>query len=230
MVPPGTETLFNLAFLRSCRAMSRLFLIGLWITLISAAGARGAQVWLVSNGFHTSIGVRGRDLPRDVRALSGDARADHFLFGWGAAVYYTAPEVTPVVFCRATFLPTSSAVHVVPVRGSLARRFKHSDVFRFEITPAAMQRLSRFLRAAVRRTQAGAPVLLGPGYFPGSRFYAGTEIFWVPITCNIWSARALREAGVRLPMACAFAAPNLVWLARRDGIREQYRRLPLDGF
>jgi hypothetical protein len=93
-----------------------------------------------------------------------------------------------------------------------------------------MRHVSQFLRDSVRRTRSGKPVLLGHGYFPGSRFYAGTEIFWVPITCNIWSARALREGGVRLSMACAFAAPNLVWLSRKRGVREQYRRLPVDGF
>jgi uncharacterized protein (TIGR02117 family) len=192
---------------------------------------RAEHVWLVSNGFHTSVGFRARDLTKDVRALSADPDAEHLLFGWGAAIYYTAPKVTPIVFCRATFLPTASAVHVVPVRESFARRFAHSDVFRFEVTPAAMRRVSRILRESVRRTAGdGAPMALGRGFFPGSRFYAGTEIFWVPITCNTWSARVLGEAGVRMPMACAFAAPNLVWLSRKKGVREQYRRLPVDGF
>jgi uncharacterized protein (TIGR02117 family) len=192
--------------------------------------AHAESLWLVSNGFHTSIGVRAIDVPHDVRALAGDPNADHLLFGWGAAIYYTAPKVTPTVFCRATFLPTASAVHVVPVQGPFAQRFAHSDIFRFEVPRERMRHVSQFLRDSVRRTRSGKPVLLGHGYFPGSRFYAGTEIFWVPITCNIWSARALREGGVRLPMACAFAAPNLVWLSRKRGVREQYRRLPVDGF
>jgi len=203
----------------------------LFLLLVGVAESTHAEsVWLVSNGFHTSIGVRTREVAPQVRRLVNDPHADHLLFGWGAAIYYTAPKVTPGVSCRATLLPTASAVHVVPVHGSLARRFAHSDVFRFEVPPQGLERVSQFILESVKRNSTSRPRLLGAGYFPGSRFYAGTEVFWVPITCNIWSARALREAGVRLPMVCAFAAPNLVWLSSKRGVREQSRHPPLDGF
>jgi uncharacterized protein (TIGR02117 family) len=198
--------------------------------LLFAGSASAEPVWLVSNGFHTSVAVRTRDLPSDLRSLVADPAADHLLIGWGAAIYYTARKVTPIVCCRATFFPTASALHIVPVRGPLARRFPHSDIFRFETTPTRIRQLCGFLRDALARDREGNRRLLGSGYFAGSQFYAGREIFWFPVTCNIWSARALRRAGVDLPIFCSFAAPGLTWHARSLGRREQYRRLPVDGF
>jgi uncharacterized protein (TIGR02117 family) len=191
----------------------------------------GAEpVWLVSNGFHTSIAVRRGDVPHELGQLVGDPGAEYLVFGWGAAIYYTARKVTPVICWRATCLPNASALHIVPVRGPLARRFARSDVFRFDVKPDGVRELSRFLRDAVKRDHSGAPVLIGAGYFAGSRFYAGREIFWFPLTCNIWSARALRRAGVPVRVWTAIAAPDLVWQSEKHGWREQSRRPPPDTF
>jgi len=174
--------------------------------------------------------VRRDQLPREFARLVDDPAAEYLLIGWGAAIYYTARKVNPVVFCRATFFPAASALHIVPVRGPLAQRFARSDVFRFTVSSQGMHQLGRFLDDAVRRTPSGEPVSLGPGYFPHSRFYAGRHIFWFPITCNIWSARGLRQAGLPIRVWSAIAAPDLVWQAHNLGHREQWRQHPLDGF
>jgi uncharacterized protein (TIGR02117 family) len=194
------------------------------------ADSAGDPIWLVSNGFHTSIAVRRADVPRVFSALSDDTQAEHLLIGWGAAIYYTARKITPVLFCRATCFPTASALHIVPVRGPLARRFPHSDILRFDVSREQMAELSRFLSDAVRRYPSGKPVVLGPGYFPRSHFYAGRHIFWFPVTCNIWSARALRRAGVPVNAATSVTAASLIRQALRYGRREQWRRRPVDKF
>ena len=42
---------------------------------------RTEQVWMVSNGFHTSIAMRAKDAPAELRAFDGKAR--YFVIGWG---------------------------------------------------------------------------------------------------------------------------------------------------
>jgi len=201
------------------------------IALLAFVVSSSAEpVWLISNGFHTSLALRRSAAPPQLAKMAAAARADHVLIGWGAAIYYTTPRVTPLTFCRATLLPTASALHVVPVRGSLRARFQHSDILRFEASPEEFRELRRFLDGAFVRDSADRPVLLGTGYSPGSRFYAGRETFWFPVTCNVWSARALRRAGVPVSLARAVAAESLVRQVRRHGRREATRRTPLDRF
>ncbi len=206
------------------------FLLLPWVLALLVIRCAAEPVWLVSNGFHTSIAVRRDQVPGELARLVDDPAAEYLLIGWGAAIYYTARKVTPVIFCRATFFPTASALHIVPVRGALAKRFARSDIFRFSISPAGLHQLGRFLDDAVRRARSGEAVSLGAGYLPGSRFYAGREIFWFPVTCNIWSARALRRAGLPIRVWTAIAAPDLIRQAQKLGRREQWRRRPLDGF
>jgi len=187
-------------------------------------------IWLVSNGFHTSVAVRVRDMPRAVRELTNDRRADHLLIGWGAAVFYQARRVNLLVFCRATFLPTPSALHVLPFHGRVSQRFAHSDVVRFDVSPADLARAAGFLSRSVRRDSSGQPILLGPGHLPGSRFYAGRDTFWFPATCNVWCARVLRQAGLPFGLAKSIAASEVVWQSRELGRREQVLSAPLDAF
>lgn len=201
------------------------------VALFALVGSGYAEpVWLISNGFHTSIAVRASAAPSHLARLAAAVRADHLLIGWGAALYYTAPRITPLTFCRATFLPTASALHVVPVRGPLHVRFPRSEILRFEATSEESKELRRFLDAAFKRDVSGEPVILGAGYSPRSCFYAGRETFWFPVTCNVWSARALRRAGVPVNLARAVAAESLAHQVRRYGRREATRRRPLDRF
>lgn len=215
---------------RSVRAVNRVFAGICALFALAAATTEAAPVWLVSNGFHTSLALRISDLPPRLRALSGDQRASHVLFGWGAEPFYTARRVTPAIFCRTICLPTPSALHVVPFRGPVWRRFSHSDVLRFELSQLRTRELMRFLEEAVRRDKHGGPILIGPGYFPRSRFYAGREIFWFPATCNVWSARALRLGGIRAGLLFSVTATGLVAEVEKKGCREQIRRAPVDGF
>jgi len=201
------------------------------VALLALIGSGYAEpVWLISNGFHTAIAVQARAAPSHLARVAAAAQADHLLIGWGAALYYTAPRITPLTFCRTIFLPTASALHVVPVRGPLRERFPRSEILRFEVTREESRQLRRFLDASFKRSASSKPVLLGAGYSPGSRFYAGSETFWFPMTCNVWSARALRRAGVPVSLVRAVAAESLARQVRRSGHREATRRQPLDRF
>ena len=196
--------------------------------LFSVASAE--PVWVVSNGFHSSIVLRARDLSPELATLSSDRRADYVLFGWGAQIWYAGGLLNPLVTCRAIFLPVASAMHVIPFRGAVARRFAHSDVYRIEVSKEGIQQLTRFIAATVKHDRSGKPVFLRPGYFQGSRFFDGRDKFWFPGTCNVWCARALRSAGVPVGIWRSIAASELTWQVRQFGRCEQVKRPPVDGF
>ena len=77
------------------------------------------------------------------------------------------------------------------------------------------ERLVRYIHDAYDR--AGAPVVapLGPGLYGDSRFYPGWESFNLLRTCNVWTARGLRGAG--LPIHDSIMREGLMSQAREIG-------------
>src|SRR5688572_21030752 len=125
------------------------------------AAAPAKSIWLVGNGFHSSIAVRTADLPF-ARALSPDPRAEVLVIGWGAADYYRG-RVNPWTFCKALCGGSPSILHVVPIRGAVARRFPRSDVVELRVSVANLRRLVHELDRAFARDERGRPIVVFPG-------------------------------------------------------------------
>ena len=193
-----------------------------------AAAESTHPVWLVSNGFHSSLAVRAGDFP-GARQLTGDPRAGHLLIGWGGAEFYRG-RTDLWTICRSIGWPTRSALHVVPIRGAVVRRFPRSDVIRLELPAANYRLLLSDLDLSFARNSTGRPILLGPGDIAGSRFYEGWERFCLFKMCNVWAAQKLRRRGVGICVPLAITASGLAGQAARLGERESRRRRPVDAF
>jgi hypothetical protein len=48
-------------------------------------------VWLVSNGFHSSLAFRASDVP-ELAKLTAERRPSYVLIGWGEADFYRFPS------------------------------------------------------------------------------------------------------------------------------------------
>jgi hypothetical protein len=58
---------------------------------------------------------------------------------------------------------------------------------------------------------------LGPGLYGNSRFYLSRETYHLFNTCNVWTARALRAAGLPITPARAISVESLMSQARKFG-------------
>jgi hypothetical protein len=177
--------------------------------------ARMEPVWLVSNRFHTSIAVEAEDAPPQVRRLDG--RAKYFVIGWGGRDLYMMHEVKPWQWVTSLILPTASALHVIPIRTSLAEGCPSSEIIEFRTTRRGRERLRRHLYLAFARDKKGKVLVVGPGKLPISRFFAGSETYFLPKTCNLWVANALKIADVPIYVTPAWSAANLIWQGRKHG-------------
>ena len=197
---------------------------------------RTAPVWLVSNGFHTSLGFRVADAPAAREYLGLKAGVSHgrqggmetFLVGWGATDFYRG-RVDVISFGKA-LAGSGSLLHVVPVRGEIRARFPHSDVVRLNLSRTEVRRLLADVDTAFARDGASRLVPEGKGYYDDSRFYLGQERFYFPQMCNLWVAEKLRRRGVRIFLPVAIMAPCLMWEAGQIGVREQRRSAPADAY
>jgi len=200
---------------------------------LAFAKARGGDtegdvpVWLLGNDFHTSVVLRTRDVPF-WREISGSPDPDELAVGWGASADYRGPS-TPFTVVEAIF-PNHAALHIVPIKGSITKRFPNCDVVVLWLKPAEFAKFLNEINRSFAFTPDGSRVLLGKGYFPDSRFYASSELFYFPYVCNMWVAIKLSHAGVPFFLPRAVLSNSLILQAREKGVLLQRHHGRPQGF
>jgi len=173
-------------------------------------------VYLVSHGWHTGIVIRRADIPAGLWPEAGDfPEAEYLEVGWGDRDYYQARDPGLWLTLKAALAPSPSVLHVVGFRSPPAAYFPASEIVELALPRRNFEPLAKYIHDAYARedTQPVAP--LGPGLYGDSRFYPARETFHLFNTCNVWTARALRAAGV--PVRDAITTEGLMSQARRLG-------------
>lgn len=210
----------------------RIFSFFKWPALLLLAFLAGrvqaAPVWIVSNGFHSSLGVEVRDFP-NLRALPAARGAERLLIGWGDAQWYRG-NANIGTFFSAVFWPTPSVLLLVPVRRPFAETLAHSDVVRLDLSEEQFEKLRARIVSAFARDPAGKPIPAGNGFLPGSVFYLARERFYFPKMCNYWLAEQLQKSGVPVSRFRSISAAGLAHEAARHGTVESRFRGTKDYF
>lgn len=175
-------------------------------------------VYLVSHGWHAGIVVRRADIPDAVWPEKWDFPASEFLeVGWGDRDYYQTPDPHWGITLKAALLPTESVLHIVAFSGSVLAYFPRSEIIEIQLSESGFERLCRHISASYSRDPAGNSVPLGPGLYGVSQTYLSTETYHLLNTCNVWTARAIREAGCPITPASTVTVDSLMSRARSFG-------------
>lgn len=187
-------------------------------------GAARKPVYLVSHGWHAGIVVRRADLPAALWPESEDfPGAEYLEVGWGDRDYYQAREPGIWLMLKAAFWPTPSVLHIVGFSAPVASYFPHSEVVELELSQHGFERLAGFVHDRFDRNGAARAARLGPGLYGLSGFYPAHEKFHLFNTCNVWTARVLRAAGLPVTPSSAITTDNVMSQARRFGKTIQSR-------
>ena len=177
----------------------------------------GVAVYLVAHDKHSGIAVRRADIPAGLWPESRDfPQAEYLEVGWGDRDYYYGRNQGWGAALRAALGSNNpSVLHVAGVRGPLTENFPASEIIEVKLSRDGFERLVRYIHDAYDR--AGAPVVapLGPGLYADSRFYPARESFNLLRTCNVWTARGLRGAG--LPIQDSITKDGLMSQVREIG-------------
>jgi len=167
----------------------------------SATGSN--EVYVVSHGWHTGIVVPASGVQARLSVLKdrfGDV--GHLEFGWGDKGFYQAAQITAGLTLRAVFWPTESVMHVVAVPMNPVDYFPDSQVKKLCLSDDALSSLNRFIVSSFYRgddsTGDGAVSILQSGIYGNSQFYKGVGDFYLMNTCNKWTAKGLRSAGINI--------------------------------
>jgi len=177
-------------------------------------------IYVINHGWHTGIAVRRAGLPEGVWPEHADlADSEYVEIGWGNREFYMAPEGTPGLALKAVFWPTPSVLHIVGFDGPVPRFFRQREIVEILVSARGFQRLAAFIGDAYAKDGSGRTTVLGGGQYANSRFYAAREKYSLLKTCNTWTARALRSAGLPITPIYAVSAGNVMAQTRPLGQR-----------
>jgi uncharacterized protein (TIGR02117 family) len=181
-------------------------------------GEPSITIYLVRHGWHAGIVVKRADIPAGIWPQHNDfPDAEYLEAGWGDKDYYMTPSPHLGITLKAGFLPTASVLHIVGFSGSVTRYFPRSEVIRIELSEAGFQRLCSYLENSYALDEAGRSQPLGPSLYGAGQFYLSQESYHAFNTCNVWTARALREAGCPITPAENHSIDTLMATAAKFG-------------
>jgi uncharacterized protein (TIGR02117 family) len=187
----------------------------------------GKTIYLVSHGWHAGIVLQRAEIPVSVWPAPVDFPDVQYLeVGWGDMDYYQTPDPHMGLILKAALLPTASVLHIVGFSGPVSAYFPYSEIIRIELSSAGFEHLTRTIAESFARNEAGDTISLGPGLYGNSRFYLSSESYHLFNTCNVWTARALRAAGLAITPPRAITVENLMSQAHKFGAAIQSRPEP----
>lgn len=175
-------------------------------------------IYVVGHGWHTGIVLKRSDVSTEILPeMETFADVDYVEFGWGDEGFYRAKKITPSLVFKAAFLPTPSVLHLAGFEGKVKRFYQMSDIIEVKIDNDKFDDMCRFISKTFTRDENGESSILGPGLYGESSFYRSHEKYYAPKTCNVWTARALKKAGLPVIPAMAATAGNVLSQTKKSG-------------
>jgi uncharacterized protein (TIGR02117 family) len=172
--------------------------------------SNGVHTWIVMPKTHGRIDWRSF-APAEHLADPRYGAASHVGFGYGNREFYlNTPTWADLTFSRALGAFSGggrSLLHVEHIHDPQPDRWQRAIVLRAdEYARLAEYIVRRFQRGADGRTMP----ILGRGYGPSDMFYEANGGYSLYFTCNEWTGRALRGAGVRTGLWTPFSE-SIMW-------------------
>ena len=191
------------------------WLVGCAAMAIDAPVPNGeGTIYVVERGWHTDIGLPVDMVSEPLALLERPFPGIRFmLFGFGERHYYMAQEAGSAEMLTA-LLPSDSAILMTALRAPPAEAFSAEQVIVLHLPRSDVGRLALLLWTQLEKSADGSVVRIGNGPYPGSVFYASTEIYDAFHTCNTWTALMLRNAGFPIDTNVLFAGQVMRQVAR----------------
>lgn len=165
------------------------------------------EVFVVREGLHTGIVVPAGTIQSRLPQLGSRFADSPFLeFGWGDKKYYEAEEVTSGLTLRAVFLPTDSVMRVVAIPERPDIHFADMEMEVLCLDQQQYSLLIGFIEHSFYRDGEGNIVDSKDGFEGDSQFFRAEGTYFMFNTCNNWTAKGLRSAGLAISPAFKFTA------------------------
>jgi uncharacterized protein (TIGR02117 family) len=188
------------------------FLLALILGAIPAnvtwrAPPQGIMIFVRTNGVHTWIVMPKTNRYMDWAPYAPGAHlrdprwgnGNYVAIGYGNRDFYlntpTWGDLSVRTAAAALFGRGTTLLHVEHDHNP------HPEIWQrpIRVTPVQYRRLTAFIRGRFRLDGQGRTIpVLGRGYGPNDMFYEASGGYSFVLTCNEWTGRALRTAGIRM--------------------------------
>jgi uncharacterized protein (TIGR02117 family) len=159
--------------------------------------AETTRVYVVRQGWHTGFVIPSSIIQSRIPELASRFGNTPYLeFGWGDRAYYQTSDKTFGVTLRAVLWPTDTIVYTraIPIEADLF--FTGSKVETLCLEDRAFALLVSFIESSFDRDEKGEIIFSQDGLVEDSLFFKGTGEYYLFNTCNTWTARGLKSAGL----------------------------------
>ena len=158
------------------------------------------SVYIIKHDWHTGIVLR-KDTS-DFCLFNEFPEYEYIEIGWGDKDFYMAEKETVWLALKAALWPTESVIHVSAFNLNPEKFYAGKTVAEIKLAVNNYLKLIEYINTSLQKTNDGKLVPLGK-YNKVSSFYLSTEKYHVFKTCNVWTAKALKNAGVAInPSFC----------------------------
>ena len=176
------------------------------------------SIYLVNQGWHAGIIVKRADIPNGVWLEHKDFPDSEYLeVGWGDRDYYQDPDPHFGITLKAALWPTESVLHIATFNGSVTGYFENREIIKIELSEQGFEKLCRYFSESYAKDDTEKAIPLRSGLYGKSSFYLSRETYHVFKTCNVWTARGLRAAGLPIASAWTIQVDSLMSEARAFG-------------
>jgi len=183
------------------------------------------EIYIVSHGWHTGFVVPAQKIQNQLPELKkrfGDV--PYIEFGWGDKDFYQAKEITTGLTLKAVLWPTESVIHAVAVPKKADKYFANSTVEKLCLSGREYTSLLRFISESFYKDEQGEILVLESGIYGNSQFYEGLGSFYFMNTCNKWTAKGLKSAGMDISPTFKLTADSIM-----DYLNEYRQGLEMDS-
>jgi uncharacterized protein (TIGR02117 family) len=197
------------------------FLIALISTLIPVNSdyqklTEGTEIWISSNGVHTNIieHVSAKTYTWE-KFLKPENGCEYLAFGWGDEDFYmntpTWADIKLGVALKAAFWPTNAVIQIyyVPYEPILSK-----NIVKLYLTNAQIKKLNDYIYNTFSLDSTQMPIELIPEKEPGNdyKYYKAKGKYSLLFTCNNWTSRGLKKAGIKNALWAPFDKSVLYYL------------------
>ena len=169
------------------------------------------EIYVVSHGWHTGLVLPADKIQSRLPKLKTRfGNTPNIELGWGDKGFYQAEEITIGLAFRALFWSSGSIVHAVAVPSNVKVFFPHSEIEKLCFTDAEYVSLLDFISSSFNKNQPGEIIELRNGLYGDSQFYEGVGNYHLLNTCNSWTAKGLKSAGMDISPAFSLTASSVI--------------------
>jgi len=153
------------------------------------------DIYVAKHGWHTAIIIEKSTLDNLFPELARFFPKAYYLdISWGDKKYFMAPKGTVPLALRAVLFPTNSVVRVMGYPERLKSYFMQDNIQSVRLSIHEVRQMTAFIENTFKRNKEDKLISVDKRNI----FFMGDQKYWGIRTCNVWTARAVKRAGISI--------------------------------